>query len=254
MNEKRIRHRLVQKGRALFHAPRQLIQFTGNPNADALLNDLATFPHAFVLACLMDRQIKAEKAWLIPLRISEKVGDFSMSTLASLTREDVTDLMTRPDPLHRFVDTMAGIFWSGVQRIRTDYADDASKIWANTPSSAEAIYRFLQFEGAGPKIASMAVNILAREFKIPFSDYYSVDISADVHVKRVFARLGISPSSVSEEQVRYKARALCPDFPGILDFPCWDIGRNFCKANGPDCSNCYLNDLCPTAAQHRRSS
>ena len=41
------------------------------------------------------------------------------------------------------------------------------------------VYRFLEFNGVGPKIASMAANILAREFKIPFADYFSIDISAE---------------------------------------------------------------------------
>ena len=42
----------------------------GVPAADALLSDLAHHPHAFVLACVMDRQIKAERAWLIPYRVA----------------------------------------------------------------------------------------------------------------------------------------------------------------------------------------
>ena len=72
MNENNIRDRLVEHGEALFRAPKQLIQFTVEPLADSLLNDLSEHPHAFVLACVMDRQIKAEKAWLIPYRILEK--------------------------------------------------------------------------------------------------------------------------------------------------------------------------------------
>jgi hypothetical protein len=112
MNEKAIRDRLVEHGQTLFRAPKQLIQFTRDTKADALLNDLTNHPHAFVLACVMDRQIKAEKAWLIPYRISEKLGGFSMATLSALSRVDVKRLMTEPEPLHRFVDMMADHFHS----------------------------------------------------------------------------------------------------------------------------------------------
>lgn len=54
MNDKSIRDRLVEHGQTLFNAPKQLIQFTKEPNADKLLNDLVNYPHAFVLACVMD--------------------------------------------------------------------------------------------------------------------------------------------------------------------------------------------------------
>lgn len=250
MNEISIRDMLVEHGQELFGAPKQFTEFTKETQADTLLNNLINYPHAFVLACVMDQQIKAERAWLIPYRISEKIGNFSMQTLSLLSREDVKRLMTEPEPLHRFVDKMADYFHSAVQRINNEYEGYAAYIWADGPPSAEAVYRFLEFDGVGPKIASMAVNILARDFKIPFADYYSIDISADIHVRRVFSRLGLCSAHATVEQVIYKARALYPVFPGMMDLPCWEIGRNWCKARGPECGDCYMNDLCPTAEQN----
>ncbi len=254
MNEKAIRDRLVEQGQTLFHAPKQLIQFTKNPAADALLNDLTTRPHAFVLACVMDRQIKAEKAWLIPYKMSEKLGGFSMQVLRGLSRADVFRLMTNPEPLHHFVDMMSRFFHSAVQRIDEHYAGDPSRIWSAKPSSAEVVYRFLEFDGVGPKIGSMAANILAREFKVPFSDYFSIDISADVHVRRVFSRLGLCAADTTVDQVVYKAKALYTEFPGMMDLPCWEIGRNWCKPHGPVCSECYMRNVCPTATGKARSA
>lgn len=247
MNERLIRDRLVEHGQTLFRAQRQLVQFTNVPAADTLLNDLNTHPHAFVLACVMDRQIKAEKAWLIPHLISEKLSGFSMSSLSSLSIVDVNRLMSQPEPLHRFVSIMSRFFHSAVQRISRQYSGNAANIWTGGYSSAEVVYRFLEFDGIGPKIASMAANILAREFKIQFSDYFSIDISADVHVRRVFARLGLCNHDSTVDQVIYKAKALHPEFPGMMDLPCWEIGRNWCKARHNNCECCYMNDLCTTA-------
>lgn len=249
MMEKPIRDRLVEHGLNLFRAPKQFIYFTREPQADALLNDLRHHPHAFVLACVMDRQFKAEKAWTIPQRISEKIGGFSMDALAMLSLEDVKHLMTKPLPLHRFVNIMAVHFYEAVQRIKAEYTGDAGRIWADRPSSAEVVYRFLEFDGIGPKIGSMAANILARDFKVPFADYFSIDISADVHVRRVFSRLGLSPSNATVEQLIYKAKALYPEFPGMMDLPSWEIGRNWCNWRVPKCEVCYMNDLCPTASR-----
>lgn len=247
MNEKLIRDRLVERGQALFSAPKQLIQFTREQHADELLNDLSSYPHAFVLGCVMDRQIKAEKAWLIPYQISKKIGEFSMKALAALSQEDLYRLMSEPQPLHRFVNDMTGYFYSAVQRITNKYARDAARIWKGRPSSAEAVYRFLEFDGVGPKIGNMGVNILAREFKIPFGDYYSIDISADVHIKRVFARLGLCAADATPEQVIYKAKALHPEYPGLMDLPCWEIGKNWCKPREPKCASCFMKDICPSS-------
>jgi len=249
MNEKPIRDKLVEHGEALFQAPKKMIEFTGVAAADVLLNDLAKHPHAFVLACVMDRQVKAERAWLIPYKISQKLQGFSIEILSNLSKKEVNQLMRKPDPLHRFVDKMGGLFYSAVQRIKNQYSGNASGIWEEKPSSAEVVYRFLEFDGVGPKIATMAANILARDFKIPFADYFSIDISADVHIRRVFARLGLCSEDATIEQVIYKAKGLHPKFPGIMDLPCWEIGRNWCKSRSPVCGKCYMQNVCPSAAR-----
>src|SRR5205085_4615971 len=126
----------------------------------------------FVLACVMDRQIKAERAWLIPHLISEKIGGFEFSQLRSLSPADVQELMTKPVPLHRFSAIMAGNFYDAVQLIGDVYAGDAANIWRGNPSCAEVVYRFLLFPDVGPKFATMATNILARECKIMLCYYF----------------------------------------------------------------------------------
>jgi endonuclease III len=251
MNVESIRDLLLQHGKKLFHEPYQLRHFTDNPKADALLNDLEHYPHAFVLACLMDRQMKAERAWLIPYLFSQKIGDFEFDHLRSLSLPEIRTLMTKPVPLHRYPERMSENFHEAVRLIAEDYSGDASNIWRSKPSSAEVVYRFLQFRGVGPKIATMATNILARELKVPFSDYHSVDISADVHVRRVFVRLGLVGSEATIDEVIYRARSLHPDFPGLLDLPAWDIGRQWCRPGVPLCGSCYMQKVCPTATRSR---
>ena len=64
-------HILVKLGWEYFHSSKKdQAHFVDDAAANAMLNDLDQCPHAFVLACCMDRQMKAEGAWMIPYRIS----------------------------------------------------------------------------------------------------------------------------------------------------------------------------------------
>jgi len=56
---------LKKKGTRLLNEPAKKLDFTPDQKANDLLNKLEEFPHAFVLACIMDRQITAERAWII---------------------------------------------------------------------------------------------------------------------------------------------------------------------------------------------
>jgi len=244
-NSKKIAEILLGHGMDLLTSERSFTPFTSNAEADSLLNDLENYPHAYVIACIMDRQVKAEVAWMVPYQLSRKIGGFSFRRLMELTPSNVKSLLSKPKPLHRFPNKMSGDLHSAIQMIQFQYDGNAAAIWNNKPNSAEVVYRFMQFQGVGPKVATMAANILARRFKIEFRDYYSIDISVDVHVRRVFYRLGLASKYASPEQLIYRARALSPEFPGILDFPTWEIGRTWCRPRHKICTDCYMDAVCP---------
>ena len=68
---------LIKKANELINQPRkEMIEFTGEKEADNLLSNISNYPHAFALACIMDRQIKAERACLIPYEISKEIRGF----------------------------------------------------------------------------------------------------------------------------------------------------------------------------------
>ena len=222
--------------------------FTGVPEIDSKINDIKNYPHLFVLACLMDRQVKAEKAWKIPYLVCRDLcnGDFSFNRLPDLSLEEVAYYFEN-EGLHRFNNDMAKIFVSAVKKINKEYNGDASLIWEGENSSAEIIFRFLQFDGCGIKIASMATNLLHRIFGINYTDYSALDISPDIHVRRVFYRLGLIDNINDDNSaisVIYKARSLHPTFPGIFDKCCWNIGREYCHPSTPQCDDCKLTTIC----------
>jgi len=242
-NLEKIKQTLIERGNELLKSPKKFHEFTGDKNADELLNNLEKYPHAFVLACIMDRQIPAERAWKIPYLISIEIGGFEFEKLVSLSEEYLTKLFLEKK-LHRFNKDMAKNFYLGIQRISKEYDKDASNIWKNKPKSATVVRRFLEFNGMGIKIATMITNILARDFKIPMEDYICIDISPDVHVKRVFKRIGFISENSNNDELLYSAKELNPEFPGIFDFSCWEIGRKWCHPKNPECEKCYLNKYC----------
>jgi endonuclease III len=244
MQNQKTEHLLVKIGKERFENPQEnSVHLLDNEEENNFLNDLTNYPHAYVLACCMDRQVKAEIAWRVPVRLKEIIGDFSIEILKEISLDEYKEIFYA-NSLHRFNDTMAEVFYKAVHRIDRDYEGDASKIWANNPCSATVVYRFLQFEGIGIKIATMSTNILARQFKVPFSDYYSIDISPDVHILRVLRRSGLVDRDAGIDSIIYKARELNPEFPGIIDFSCWEIGRIWCRPSNPNCKECIIASEC----------
>lgn len=260
MTESAIRMRLVEYGVKMFNDPAadesqeiskpedlSEVQFQ---EARALPLDLEHHPHAFVIACIMDQQKNADSAWLIPYRLSQKIGSFEFRILHRQTGDELRKYMNVPSPLHRFSERMSKYLHAAIRLIAVEYQGDARAIWSGSPSSSELVCRFLQFPGAGAKVASMAANILIRKFKVPVRDRICVDISPDRHVCRVFQRLGLTyQRALPEQEVIYKARELNPEYPGLLDLPAFQIGRTWCRPQTPLCGECPMKDICPSAGK-----
>jgi endonuclease III len=235
---------LINKGNNLLKQPYEKNSYTGNPEADNLLNDLISYPHTFVLACIMDRQQGAGRSWHIPHKISTEIGGFEFSRLLQITSSKYNAIFQKYK-FHRFYNIMAKNFYLAIQRIHKQYDDNASNIWKDKPTSATIVRRFLEFDGVGTKIATMATNILAREFKIPMRDYCNIDISPDRHIMLVFSRIGLLSKNAKKEELFYLGRELNPEYPGVFDYHCWEIGKKWCKPQKPLCNECCLSKYCP---------
>lgn len=222
-----------------------------HPELDAFISPLGKYPHAYILACIMDRQISAENAWIIPHNIYKAIGSFEMTDLKKLTEEDTVSLFLKTSK-HRYKEKMAKYFFSAVQRIANEYDSDARKIWNDEPPSGMLICRFLQFDGVGIKIATMATNILVRQFDVQLKDKSSIDVSPDIHIMRIFYRLGLISSEKAKEEAIYMARALYPEYPGLVDYSCWYVGRNYCHPHIPNCTECPFKTFCQEGEKNKR--
>ena len=233
--------RLVEDGRAIVDAPRCRHKFAYEEKADDILNDIERYPEAFVLGSLCNRRGSAIAAWKIPYKIYSRHHTLEISELVRLSPDQWLEITSGL----RMPTEMAEVLRRGVLRIADVYHGNAAEIWVSSPSSATVVRRFLEFYGVGPKIATMAANILVRTFKVPFSDYHYVDISADSHILRVMARLGfVDLGTKNSALFIYSAREANPEFPGVFDKVLWDIGKEVCGLTDPSCGKCRLADLC----------
>lgn len=218
--------------------------------ADSFVRDIGKYPHAFVLACLMDSGVDADVAWSIPYRVYKELDTFEILDLYKVKENKYVEMFGGEKKWHRYPAVKAKVFYEAVHKIvDTKFMNgDASRIWSGKPSSHDVVMRFMDFKGCGFKIANMAPNLLFRYFGVEFSDYSFIDIATDVHTMRVFQRLGLTPYVQDSEIARIytivKARELNPEFPGLVDGLCWEVGREFCNPNKPKCEACPFSKFC----------
>ena len=96
--------------------------------------------------------------------------------------------------------------------------------------------------GVGRKTANV---VLGNAFGI------NEGIVVDTHVRRVSDRLGLTegsdPAKIEQELMRLVSEGDWTIFSHLLILH----GRRTCKARKPDCPNCILNDICPSAREYK---
>ncbi|MDD9800046.1 MAG: iron-sulfur cluster loop [Gammaproteobacteria bacterium] len=232
-----------------------------NRPANKLVNDLKNNPHAFVIACVLDRQVSAEIAWSAPYKLKQRIGNFEFPTLRAFSQEDWRKhLGPQKDGgvLHRLWKNVMPKCLHSATAVIDKYSDgtgDASRIWSGSLFGKDVVNRFKEIHGVGDKIGNMAVRILVTNHAVK-TDNRSIDVSVDVHIERVFCRLGLVEKSSSKSKMKKAiintARELHPEFPGLIDPPIFHIGRDFCHKRNPDCGKCHMRALCDYAIKRKR--
>jgi endonuclease III len=97
-----------------------------------------------------------------------------------------------------------------------------------------------QLDGVGRKTANV---VLGNAFGI------NVGVVVDTHVARLSQRLGLTRQQ-TPEKIEQELMALVPQKQWAL-FSHWLIwhGRRRCAARRPDCANCEIQRLCPSAGK-----
>ncbi|MCP4166114.1 MAG: endonuclease III [Chloroflexi bacterium] len=137
-------------------------------------------------------------------------------------------------------DIEAAIRSTGFYRNKAKHIQEASQIIAydyagEVPADMDQL---TQLPGVARKTANVVLGVA----------YDIADgVVVDTHVKRLSNRLGLTENS-NPNKIEVDLMALVPredwiDISHLLIFH----GRRVCNARRPDCPNCVLNDICPSA-------
>lgn len=204
-----------------------------------ILNNL----NAFIIGLISDQSVKAETAWSLPHKLSERLGNFEFKEiLKKYTEKDIEDIIREKPSLHRYPSRMANYIYNAMNDIVTKYDSNAENIWKNK-TAAEIVESLEKFKGISHKKASLGTLILVRDLGIDIIDKENIDIAYDIHIRRLFLRLGLVDEDV-QEKILEEARKIYPEFPGRLTTAFWTIGREFCRPTEPTCLICPLYECC----------
>jgi len=212
--------------------------FTKNPDADKFLRQNC---FAFLMAASIDRGARAEAVWEMPFLLGKKLGHLDPGMLSNLSIEQLEAILRSLPRRPRFPRLAAQTVISLAKLVAHGFRGDAEHIWQDKQPH-EVTQTLESIRGVGAGIAHMIVRILVDEYGYdPGPEgLRQIDIKPDVHVIRVFYRAGLVPDRSARACVEI-ARQLHPEFPGLLDWPAWEIGRTWCHEHNPDCSMCPLH-------------
>jgi len=201
-------------------------------------------PFAFALAAVLDRGTKSEIIWTIPYYLEKQVGRLSPELFARMPLEELSKIFYSLPSKPRYISDAPKTVRALSRMIQSQYGGDVTKIWVGRTASYVK-NTFQGVYGVGPGISSMIVLLLERCYGIKFTDidHKAMNVKPDVHVIRVFNRLGFITER-NEAAALEAAKRLNPEYPGALDPPTWVIGKRWCTPWETFCSNCPVDKVC----------
>ncbi|MDQ7840808.1 MAG: hypothetical protein RDU83_07245 [bacterium] len=195
----------------------------------------------FLLACILDYQVRAETAWANARRLAEQILADPDDLWGTITSGSLEEWNSRRQEysLHRFPKGHERVFTIG-KRIVGQYGSDVRTIWDNQSIDA-TLYR-LNDLGVGEQISRMVVGALNDVGILRGKG----DVKADVHVRRVLGRLltGTEITADRAQEAVDATRRMHPENPWSLDRPLYRLGKSVCVASQPRCPDCLMKELC----------
>ena len=200
--------------------------------------------NAFLIALISDQSVKAEMAWRLPYYLSKRLGHFDFKRIKNEESIELLESIIKEKPaLHRYPRKMAEYIFFAIKKVVEEYESHVENIWKKDFNAEHVISRFEEFKGISHKKAALGSLLLVRDFGVKLENLNCIDIAYDVHVRRIFLRMGLSEKD-NIKDITSNARKICNEFPGSLTLPFWVVGREYCRPIDPKCDKCYLNNFC----------
>lgn len=209
----------------------------------------------FLLQVMFDKNIKAEMAEEAAQWFNDSMGDPGnvrtlWENLAEIEPKRLTGFLRYGYGGYafvRFYKTYARLLPQAAKAILENYDGDPRNIWSNQRDVAIVRERLEELPGIGIALSRMAVlslvtyyGLLGGKQALPH-----IDIKPDVQLMRVFRRIGLIKLNDTEKDAITIAKLYNPTFPGELDAPSWEIGREWCRPTSPKCQECPIVEACP---------
>ena len=178
-------------------------------------------PYIVLIACILSLRTKDQTTYPATMRMLEIA-----KTPEDMAKADLEKLTEAIYPVG-FYQNKAKQIIELSKRIVDEYN-------GKVPDSIEEL---VKFNGVGRKTANL---VMAKGFNLPA-------ICVDVHVHRIFNRLGLVNTKTPDE-TEMKLREIIPQKYWIdLNTLFVTLGQNICKPTKPVCENCAICEFCRTA-------
>jgi len=197
----------------------------------------------FFLSAILDYQMDADWVWAHTKEFAETTIPNPSDLWRWIINHSFEEWKEKKQEynLHRFPQAHERV-WKIGKTIVEEFDGDVRKIWLNkNPKEVQTeIFNLV----SGDAIPRMILGALLDTRQIlPCR----LDVKPDVHVCTVLARTiyGLS-EKLSDDAALELTRKMAPDAenPWNLDGPLFSIGRDYCTAKSPNCSECPLMDVC----------
>lgn len=197
----------------------QILKDAKQPQSDFVkLMDTFNDPYLVLISCILSLRTNDKTTYPATLRMLE----------LGKTPKDFADVDV--EKLEK------AIFPVGFYKNKADQIVELSKILVDKYNSEvpSTIEELVKFKGVGRKTANL---VLARGFSKPA-------ICVDVHVHRIFNRLGYVKTKTPEETEFALRKKLPQKFWIEINTLLVTHGQNVCKPINPLCSECPIEKLC----------
>lgn len=139
------------------------LHITGDPDADALLNE--NFD-ALVVGMLLDQQVPLEWAFKGPHTLRERLGHVDPTTIAALDEDEFVAVCCAKPAIHRFPAVMGRRIHSLCGVLADEWGGHATSLWADGCDAAILSKRLRSLPGFGPEKTQIFIALLAKRFDV----------------------------------------------------------------------------------------